>query len=83
MSHPSARYAARKQPLRGVSTEEMCEEQIVRVVLCCSRDNVSKPLTVRYEKIRYRPLDSEGIFQHFDTTHEVHFDVLEGATLSL
>lgn len=31
----------------------------------------------------YTPFDSEGIFQHFNATHEVDFDVLERASLSL
>jgi hypothetical protein len=30
----------------------------------------------------YTPLNAEGISQHFDTAHEVNFDILEGATLS-
>ena len=38
---------------------------------------------IRADRDRYTPFDSEGIFQHFDSTHEVDFDILERASLAL
>jgi len=31
----------------------------------------------------FRALNPEGVLQHFYAAHEVNFDILEGATLSL
>jgi hypothetical protein len=59
----------------------MLEGRVVRVVLSCSREIfVISPYTVD-RKGKYSPLNAESVFQHFDTAHEVNFNILEGATL--
>jgi hypothetical protein len=54
---------------------------VARVVLSYSR-GVSC-WGMRADQGRYTPFDSEGIFQHFNATHEVDFDILKRASFSL